>query len=150
MANFRLAVYVPVVRRFVLRVLLFHSAVAARVGLNATDLSSLRLLRERSLSAGELAEQLALTGAATTALMDRLESAGYLKRERSKEDRRRVTVHVDEEKLKEIDTLYLDQGVRMGRLLNSYNAEEFRTVMDFLEKTTAILAAGEKAAKVGK
>ena len=145
MSTARLASYVPVVRRFVLRLLLYHSAVAARVGLNATDVSSLRLLREEPLSAGDLAQQIGLTGAATTALLDRLERAGFLKRVRGTEDRRRVTVHVNQEKLGAIDALYIDQGVQMAKLLNGYNAEEFRTVMDFLERTTTILTAEANA-----
>ena len=139
MPTSRLRTYVPVVRHFVLRLLLFHSAVASRVKLNITDVSGLRLLGEKPLSAGELSEQIGLTGAATTALIDRLEQAGFLKRERSTDDRRRVTVSVNQESLKEIEALYLDQGARMAKLLNSYSFEQFQTVMDFLEKTTLIL-----------
>ena len=137
--------YVPAIRRFVLRVLLYHADVAARLGLNLTDVNTLRLLEQEPLSAGELSEQIALTGAATTALVDRLERAGFVTRERSTKDRRRVTIYANEKRLKEINLLYADQGVRMAKLLSRYTAEEFGTIMDFLEKTTSLLAEGAKA-----
>ena len=78
------------------------------MGLNPVDVSSLRLLGEESLSPGELSEQVALTGAATSALIDRLADSGFMTRERSTEDRRRVTVHANQERLREINALYAD------------------------------------------
>ncbi len=80
-----LNLYVPIAQAFSSNVISFHSAVAARLGLHVTDLTSLRLLEKGPLAAGELGEQLGLTGAAATALIDRLERAGYAVRERSAE-----------------------------------------------------------------
>ncbi len=93
------------------------------------------------MSAGELSDRIGLTGAATTALIDRLEATGFARRERSKEDRRRVTIHADEEKLHEVDALYGSQGDRMTKLLAKYSAEEFAVILDFLEQTSAALGA---------
>ncbi len=112
-----------------------------RLGLNATDVNCLRLLADEAMSAGELSERIGLTGAATTALIDRLEAAGFARRERSKEDRRRVIIHADEGKLHEVDALYGSQGDRMAKLLSRYSAEEFAVILDFLEQTSAALAA---------
>ena len=141
----RMRAYVPVIRRFVGRVLLFHSAVGAQLGLNATDVNCLRLLADEAMSAGELSERIGLTGAATTALIDRLEATGFARRERSKEDRRRVTIHADEEKLHEVDALYGSQGDRMTKLMAKYSAEEFAVILDFLEQTSAALGAEVQA-----
>ena len=150
MSTSRLAVYVPIIRKFVLRVLLYHSAVAARLGLNPVDVSSLRLLGETPLSPGELSEHVALTGAATTALIDRLVHAGFLTRERSIEDRRRVTVHANEERLRAVNALYAEQGVRMAKLVSTYSADEFATILDFLEKTSAVLTEETRAIREEK
>jgi DNA-binding MarR family transcriptional regulator len=139
--------YVPIIRRFVGRVMLFHSAVAAQLGLNATDVNCLRLLEDEAMSAGELSNRIGLTGAATTALIDRLEKTGFARRERSKEDRRRVTIHADGEKLQEVDALYGSQGDRMAKLLAKYSAAEFAVIMDFLEQTSAALDAEIQAFK---
>jgi DNA-binding MarR family transcriptional regulator len=143
-------VYVPLVQKFAARLVFFHSAVAAKLGLNATDLHSLRLLGDKSMSAGELSDEIGLTGAAVTALIDRLEAAGYVARERGDSDRRRVTVHANREKLTKIDALYASQGSRMKKLLSQYSGEEFRVIMDFLEQTTNMLYAEEKALKLQK
>jgi DNA-binding MarR family transcriptional regulator len=143
----RMRAYVPIIRRFVGHVMLFHSAVAAQLGLNATDVNCLRLLADEAISAGELSDRLGLTGAATTALIDRLEISGFARRERSKDDRRRVTIHADAEKLQEVDALYGSQGDRMAQLLGKYSAEEFAVIMDFLEQTTVALDAEAQALK---
>jgi DNA-binding MarR family transcriptional regulator len=144
MSTARMQAYVPLIQKFVARVVLFHSAVAGKIGLHATDLKTLRLLGEESMSAGALGEQIGLTGAAVTALIDRLEKAGYVVRERGADDRRRVTVHAVLEKLREVDSLYAGQHARMSKLLSKYSADEFRVIADFLEKTTQVLAEEAK------
>lgn len=143
----RMRAYVPIIRRFVGRVMLFHSAVAARLGLHATDVNCLRLLEDEAMSAGELSDRIGLTGAATTALIDRLEKTGFVRRERSQEDRRRLTIHADAGKLREVDALYGSQGDRMAKLLVTYSADEFAVIMDFLEQTSTALDAEIQALK---
>jgi DNA-binding MarR family transcriptional regulator len=93
------------------------------------------------MSAGELSERIGLTGAATTALIDRLERAGFASRERSKVDRRRVTIHANASKRQEVDALYASQGDRMAKLLAKYSPKEFAVIMDFLEQTSTVLDA---------
>src|ERR1700684_1985202 len=139
MSTSRLRTYIPLIQKFSARQILFHAAVASSLGLNTTDLAALRLLGDTSLSASELGTQLGLTGAAMTALVDRLEKAGYVERERSTVDRRRVAIHALPKRLREIESLYLGQGARMQTLLSNYSAEEFRVVTDFLERTTDVL-----------
>ncbi len=75
----------------------FQSGVAARLGLNATDLEAVYRIgtSEAGLSAGELASQLGLTSGATTAVIDRLVRAGFVVRDRDERDGRRVRVRLD-------------------------------------------------------
>ena len=143
----RMRAYVPVIRKFVGKVMLFHSVVAAHLGLNTTDVHCLRLLEEEGMSAGELSNRIGLTGAATTALIDRLERTGFARRERSTEDRRRVTIHAETGKVREVNALYGSQGERMARLLAKYSAEEFAVIMDFLQQTDTALDAEVQAMK---
>jgi DNA-binding MarR family transcriptional regulator len=131
--------YVPLIQKFVAKAFLHHTAIAERLGLNASDLKALQLLGGESLSPRELGEKIGLTGAAVTTLLDRLEQAGYAARERGHQDRRRVTVHAVPEKLREIDRLYAPQHRRMSRLLARYSDQEFRTVVDFLTQATKML-----------
>ena len=141
-----MAVYVPLVQVFAARLVLFHAAVAERLGLHATDLKSFRLLGAESMSAGDLGQRVGLSGPAVTALIDRLERAGYVVRERGGDDRRKVTVHAIAAKVRQVDRLYEGQGAQMAKLLSTYSDEEFATVTDFLQRTTQVLA--EEAEKL--
>src|SRR5215470_10658835 len=73
--------------------ILFHQAVADRLGLHVSDLRCLTILYETgSVSAGELGERTGLTTGAVTRMIDRLERTGYVRREPDPADRRRVIV----------------------------------------------------------
>jgi DNA-binding MarR family transcriptional regulator len=139
MSSARIDRYVDVVRGFSARVVLFHGAVADRVGLNATDLKVLRLLGEDAMTASQLAQRVGLTGAAVTALVDRLELAGYVTRERDTEDRRRVTLRAVPAMVKKIDRVYDSQNAAMERLLAGYSASQFDLLIDYLQRATAVL-----------
>jgi DNA-binding MarR family transcriptional regulator len=75
---------------------LLGSASAERIGINVTDLNCLNILAlSGQLTAGELARATGLTTASITGVLDRLEEAGFVRRERDSQDRRRVVVHLD-------------------------------------------------------
>src|SRR5215475_8321058 len=60
---------------------LMGSAAAEKIGINATDLNCLNILSfSGSLTAGELARATGLTTASITGVVDRLESAGFVRR----------------------------------------------------------------------
>lgn len=70
-----------------------HQAVADQFGLGPSDLKCLDLARtERPLTAGRLAELTRMSTSAVTAMLDRLERAGFIERHRDTADRRRVYV----------------------------------------------------------
>jgi predicted transcriptional regulator len=76
---------------------LWASAVAKHVGIQPTDLFAIAFLLEAlTATAGELMETTGLTSGATTAMIDRLVSAGVVARERDPEDGRRVIVRLIE------------------------------------------------------
>jgi DNA-binding MarR family transcriptional regulator len=113
------------------------TAAAAQLGLNATDLNCLGLLvRTGGMTAGELSAASALSPAATTTAIERLESAGYATRERDEEDRRRVVVRATRLAEQRTDRIYrpvLEGGVA---LLRRYNRAELDTILNFLEAGT--------------
>ena len=92
------------------------------------------------MSAGSLGRLVGLTGPSMTALIDRLESSGYVTRKRGFPDRRRVTVCAIPEKLKEIDSHYETHGAHIAKLLSKYSADEFAAITDFLEQSVLILS----------
>ena len=71
-------------------VVLFHHAVAERLGLGPTDHKCLDLLRDRGTMTGsELSAITGLTSGAITGVVSRLERAGYLRREQDPSDGRK-------------------------------------------------------------
>src|ERR1700704_1472642 len=75
------------------RGIIFHQTLADFLGLNITDHKCLGfLLDEGPQTAGRLAELTSLTTGAITGVIDRLEKAGYVKREKDLHDRRRVMI----------------------------------------------------------
>src|SRR6266702_4105693 len=88
-------IVVRLARRHSTAVVLFHHAVAERLGLGPTDHKCLDLLRERGpMSGSDLAGITCLTSGAITGVVARLEQAGYLRREPDRHDGRKQILHL--------------------------------------------------------
>lgn len=77
---------------------------AAQHRLHPTDMRALVAIMDAArsgqvMSPGRLGEELGLTSASVTALLDRLEQAGHIHRIRDQHDRRRVTLEIDQQAL---------------------------------------------------
>jgi DNA-binding MarR family transcriptional regulator len=107
---------------------------ADRVGINATDLNCLNILSfSGQMTAGDLARATGLTTASITGVLDRLEEAGYVRRERDSKDRRRVVVHLELDKaLANVAPLFLPM-VRdwQEQVVADYTDDELRLIVDF-------------------
>lgn len=67
--------------------------IGERLGVNVTDMAALeQLLNTGPMTPGQLAEHLKVTTAAATQIVDRLERAGHVARERRAHDRRKICV----------------------------------------------------------
>jgi DNA-binding MarR family transcriptional regulator len=73
-----------------------HARIAEKLGLSATDHKALDLVgqAEGPLTAGRIAELTGLSTGAVTGVIDRLERAGFVRRVRDQQDRRRVHVEI--------------------------------------------------------
>lgn len=120
---------------------MFHAAIADHVGLSATEHKALDLLsRAGSMTAGQLAELSGLTTGAVTGLVDRLEKAGFVKRERDPQDRRRVVINPQIAKMEqEIGPLFGAMSQRMEQLMAGYGDQELAIIHDFLTQSIAVL-----------
>jgi DNA-binding MarR family transcriptional regulator len=73
----------------------FDEVAARKLGVNQTDLRALNILENQGrMTAGRLAALMGLTTAAVTAVLDRVERAGYARRVRDEQDRRQVIVEL--------------------------------------------------------
>ena len=116
-----------------------HSArFANRNGMHPTDVRALIALMDASrageeMTAGRLGAVLGLNSAGTTALVDRLERVGHVRRVRGEADRRRVVIEVDE---KAVEHGWAFFGPLIGRsveLLRGYDERELAAIRGFLE-----------------
>jgi DNA-binding MarR family transcriptional regulator len=113
------------------------AAAAAYLGLHRTDLALLDVLQTGGrLSAGELAGRGALSPAAVTAALDRLEDAGYVRRVRDEHDRRRVLVEVTDKMLADAYEVYGPLAERSEELLAPYSDQQLRVLIEVLRKGT--------------
>jgi DNA-binding MarR family transcriptional regulator len=126
---------------------MFGQAVANVAGMSNSDLECMDILiLEGRVTAGRLAEVTGLTTGAITGVVDRLEKAGYVRRERDQTDRRKVFISVIEEKVAEIGKFYVPMQEAMHRLWGAYTDDELRLLLRFandgykgvLEATTAL------------
>jgi DNA-binding MarR family transcriptional regulator len=123
---------------------LFHSAIADRLGIGATDLKCYSILRQTGpITAGELAERTGLTTGAITGVIDRLEQAELARRVRDPHDRRRIVLELvhNAERERAILQLYLPLGQAIQALVSQYGPAERATIQDFLTSAIAILEA---------
>ena len=120
----------------------FHEAIARKLGLNATDTRCLDLISragENRVTAGDLGKATGLTTGAVTGILDRLEKAGMVKRERDTNDRRKVFVRPVPEAMRRVGPLYDKLGTAMMKLASSYQTRELELISDFLQRNLALL-----------
>jgi DNA-binding MarR family transcriptional regulator len=116
-------------------------ATADRIGINATDLNCLNILSfSGQLTAGELARATGLTTASITGVIDRLEDAGYVRRERDARDRRRVVVHLVLDKaLHDVAPVFLPMIRDWQQLAADYSDDELQLIVAFYRRMEQVL-----------
>ncbi|MBV9788617.1 MAG: MarR family transcriptional regulator, partial [Chloroflexi bacterium] len=120
----------------------FHTAIAERVGLGATDEKTLFILSGAGrLTAGEIAQHTGLTTASVTSLIDRLERKGFVQRVRDAKDRRKIYVELNEAKLAELTQFFDSFQGRFGELLDAYSDEQLAAIADFLTRAAQMSRA---------
>jgi DNA-binding MarR family transcriptional regulator len=126
---------------------LFSQAVAEQVGMHPTDVECVEILtRNGPATAGQLAELTGLTTGAVTRMVDRLERAGFVRRENDPNDRRRVIVRPQPERLEALGAYYAPLERRMVDLCAAYGDRELRFLLDFLTRAQA--GAQEETARL--
>ncbi len=106
-------------------------AAARALGVNRTDGRCLDIIdREGPVAAGRLAEASGLTTAAVTAVIDRLERAGYARRVADPHDRRRVLVELTP-LMRERGEIIWGPLALFRELLARYTVEQLVLLRDF-------------------
>ncbi|MER6809373.1 MarR family winged helix-turn-helix transcriptional regulator [Actinomadura nitritigenes] len=120
---------------------LLHHATASKAGMNVTDAQCVNALTlDGPQTPGRLAELMGITtGGAITAVIDRLEKAGYVKRTRDPDDRRRVIVELVPENVARFGE-YFEPIARVFReRLASYSDEQIAVLLDWISANNAAM-----------
>jgi MarR family transcriptional regulator, organic hydroperoxide resistance regulator len=122
------------VRRSQAATIRFDRAVADTVGLNLTDMGCLDALsQDGRLTAGQLAQRTGLSSGAMTTAIDRLELAGYARRVRDEDDRRRVLVELTDA-ASVLYGFYMEHQELGERLYRDYTTEQMRLILGFFRR----------------
>ena len=120
--------------------------VGARLELRDVDLGCLELLaRHGPLSPGALARHAGLHPATMTGIVDRLERAGWVARDRDPADRRAVLIRPLRERGAELFRLYAGMNTAMDQVCAGYSDEELTLLAGFLRRTTTAGQAATEA-----
>jgi DNA-binding MarR family transcriptional regulator len=132
----------PVGRRLSNANVMFHQAVADRLGMNLTDYKALGILVDTGpITAGRLAEITGLTTGAVTGIVDRLERSGLVRRERGSEDRRKVII----EAIQTPEHEHAARGIfaplvrAVEEDLAGYSEHQLALILEFMDRHAATL-----------
>jgi DNA-binding MarR family transcriptional regulator len=133
-------------QQFGMASVLFRNAVGRALNLNVTDYECMSLLTMRgTCSPTELSRHTGLSTGATTAMLDRLEAAGYISRKPNPEDRRGTIIEPSSHYREMAAPLVAGIQKAHGELLVRYSAEELEIVARFLEEFTTNVTSQTQA-----
>jgi DNA-binding MarR family transcriptional regulator len=129
-------------RRFGLEDDRFDAIVAHRLGAPPAEFKAMDHLHEAgSLTASELADRLALTSGAVTALIDRLERLGWARREPHPTDRRSIVVRKADDSGGQAERIYVPYANSLARAARELSPTERDAAVRFLEAAGAAARA---------
>ena len=135
---------------------MFAKTVADRAGISSSDMDCMDFLNvEGRMTAGRLAELTGLTTGAITGVIDRLEKAGFVRRERDESDRRKVFIAPVPERMMEIGRFYTlmqramekqSEGYSDSELkvLLRYATDSYRSILEATNQLTTMIEAAPK------
>jgi DNA-binding Lrp family transcriptional regulator len=134
-------------REFATAIVMFHEAVGKLVGLSSVERKCIDVLQRLGpVPAGAIAEHTGLTTGAVTGLVDRLENAGHVYRERDPRDRRKVVVRLrpNEQMDALMGTAFGPFIEDMTKIMARYDDAELQAITDWVGRTTEALVANTR------
>ncbi len=131
-------------REMATAVISFHETVARKLGMSAAESRTLTSLNALGLATpGQLAQATGLTTGAITGIIDRLEKAGYARREPNPNDRRSLLIRpLQQDKLGQIiGPIFGSLSAAMTEMASHYTPEQLAVIGRYLADTTAVLRA---------
>jgi DNA-binding MarR family transcriptional regulator len=119
---------------------LFHQAVAEKVGLSGADHKYLNLLFEHgSMTAGEMAKKTNLTTGAVTGIIDRLEKQNLVTREHDPQDRRKVNIVLQKENaFRVLGPIFNSLEHDLSHLFDNFDDDQLITIKHYLNQVVTL------------
>jgi len=120
-------------------IVLFHTNLAARLGLGPTEVKVLELVaRHGSSSPKALRAQTGLAPASITGILDRLEAKQFVQRRRSPDDGRSVEVVHAPRHTEVVGELFTGLVADLDTLYARYSTEQLELILDYLENAAEV------------
>ncbi|MGD0440148.1 MAG: MarR family transcriptional regulator [Acidimicrobiales bacterium] len=120
----------------------FDEALGGALGLNATDVRCVDLLDQYgTMTAGALAAVAGLSTGAVTFLLDRLERAGFVRRVRDDQDRRRVLVELAPLARAQISELHAGLHEALKTSAQHFSMSDLESIITFLREGAKLYEA---------
>ena len=127
------------VREYGIHLTQFRNAMSEWAGLNITDMECLRLLFMKGIATpSELARHTGLTSGAATAMLDRLEKAGFIERRPNPDDRRGTLIAPAKSGAERAASWFESARKAQEELISTYSASELEIIADVFERFTKL------------
>jgi DNA-binding MarR family transcriptional regulator len=115
----------------------FDTIAAAELGIHLSDLRCVNALEKGPLGAGAIGERLGLTSGSVTALISRLEKAGFVVKTRSVDDARQIEVQLHPSFYQKADAIYARLGQSLSMQFDDLNPAEIEQAIVVIDRLTA-------------
>jgi DNA-binding MarR family transcriptional regulator len=130
------AILTDLLRQFSTAAVVFHHAIAERLGLGPTDHKCFDLLRQRGpLTGSDVAALTGLTTGAITGVVNRLESAGFVSREPDPDDGRRQFLRASDTGIARLREVFEPIHRDAAALLEGFDGHQRQAIADFLQRS---------------
>lgn len=128
------------IRKLSAQSVLFSNAVSSRLAINSSDLECLDIVNlSGAATAGQLATITGLTTGAVTGVIDRLEKAGFVRRRRDPNDRRRVIIEALPDAEREIGPMFASLSQAAMKLWSTFSDRDLVLILDFVSKSYPVM-----------
>jgi MarR family transcriptional regulator, organic hydroperoxide resistance regulator len=141
------------IRKFIAAAVFFNAQAAEKAGLGLTDMQLLHMLQLYGPSTpSRLALWTGLSSGGMTVALDRLEKAGYVRRQPNPADRRSSLINLVPPQIRKLESLYQEVEGETRRLLATLPQADLEAALRFFEAMHAVKGGpeGELAAALDR
>jgi DNA-binding MarR family transcriptional regulator len=133
----RIAAAKQSLRELRIELAVLNHRIGSKIEIKDIDLDCLDMIvRHGPISPTALARRVGVHLATMTGILARLESGGWIVRDRVVNDRRAVLVRGVPDKQRDIVSLYAGMNSALDEILDSYSADQIDLIVDFLRRCT--------------